>query len=51
MVPLVYLLVGALAALGAVWAALRLRATYDVSMLNWRLARSRRRSVLDGIEF
>lgn len=46
-----YLLMGGLAALGAVWAAARLRATYDASMLNWRLARSRRRSVLDDIEF
>jgi ATP/ADP translocase len=47
----IYLILAALAAAGAVWMALRIRATYDKSLLNWRLARSRRKSVLDGIEF
>ncbi len=46
-----YLGVAGVAAGGAVWAALRLRAVYDKSLLNWRLSRSRRKSVLDGIEF
>ena len=46
-----YLTVAALAAAGAVWAALRLRSVYDQSLLNWRLSRSRRKSVLDGIDF
>lgn len=47
----IYLTIAALAALGAVWASLRLRAVYDRSLLNWRLARSHRKSVLDGVEF
>jgi ATP:ADP antiporter, AAA family len=36
-----------LAALGAIWYALRLRQSYDRSLLNWRLARSRRRGPLE----
>lgn len=40
-----------LAAAIAVWAAMRLRSVYDESLLNWRLSRARRKSVLDGIEF
>lgn len=47
----VYLGLAAIASLIAIWAALRLRARYDASMLDWRLARPRRRSTLDGIEF
>jgi len=47
----VYLLIAVLAAIGAVWASLRLRSVYDKSLLDWRLARSRRKSMLDGIEF
>ncbi len=50
-VIMTYLLIAALAAIGAVWASLRLRIVYDKSLLDWRLARSRRKSVLDGIEF
>lgn len=46
-----YLGVAAVAAVGALVAAVRLRSQYDSSLLNWRLARSRRKSVLDGIEF
>jgi AAA family ATP:ADP antiporter len=47
----IYLLVAALAAIGAVWASLHVRSVYDKSLLDWRLARSRRKSMLDGIEF
>jgi AAA family ATP:ADP antiporter len=47
----IYLLIAALAAIGTVWASLRLRSVYDKSLLDWRLARSRRKSMLDGIEF
>lgn len=47
----VYLALALAAALVAIVAALRLRATYDESMLDWRLARPRRKSTLDGIEF
>jgi AAA family ATP:ADP antiporter len=41
---LVYLGVGLLIAAGAILSAWLLRKTYDTSMLNWRLARRRRRS-------
>jgi AAA family ATP:ADP antiporter len=50
-VTTIYLVIAALAAIGAVWASLRLRAVYDRSLLNWRLARAHRKSVLDGVEF
>ncbi len=50
-VIVIYLAMAGLASAGAVWSALRLRAVYDQSLLNWRLSRSRRKSVLDGIEF
>ena len=46
-----YLVVAGLAGLGALWTSLALRKDYDKSLLNWRLSRSHRRSVLDGIEF
>ncbi len=46
-----YLVIAILAAVGAVMMALRLRSVYDKSLLNWRLSRSRRKSVLDEIEF
>jgi len=46
-----YLVIAVLAAIGAVLMALRLRSVYDRSLLNWRLSRSRRKSVLDQIEF
>src|SRR5262245_10362410 len=48
---IIYLIVATLAAAGAIWAAIRLRSGYEQSLLNWRLARSRRKSMLDGIEF
>jgi len=35
----------------ALWALTRFRAHYDASMLNWRLRRRQRKSVLDNIEF
>ncbi len=50
---IVYIYIGMaiLAACIAVWAGFRIRARYDESLLDWRLARSRRKSVLTGIEF
>lgn len=48
----VYLSIAFLAAVMAVWAVLRVRKTYETSMLNWRLKRRQRgASVLDGLEF
>jgi len=47
----IYLGVATCSAAAGLWSSLRLRAVYDQSLLNWRLARSRRKSVLDGIEF
>ena len=47
----IYMSLAGAAGIGALWAALALRKVYDTSLLNWRLSRSRRRSVLDGIEF
>jgi hypothetical protein len=32
-------------------ATVLMRRIYEKSLLNWRLARSRRKSALDGIEF
>jgi ATP/ADP translocase len=46
-----YLGLAVVASLVAIWAGYRIRATYDESMLDWRLARSRRKSILTGIEF
>ncbi len=50
---LVYVYIGLAIAASviAVWAAFRIRARYDESLLDWRLSRSRRKSVLTGIEF
>ncbi|MBI2759332.1 MAG: hypothetical protein HYX49_11725 [Chloroflexi bacterium] len=50
-VYVVYLSLAVVASTAAVWFALRLRARYEKSMLDWRLARPRRKSALDGIEF
>ena len=47
----IYIGMAILAAIVAVLAGFRLRARYDESLLDWRLARSRRKSVLTGIEF
>jgi ATP/ADP translocase len=47
----VYLVIVAVAAVGALAASLRMRTLYESSLLNWRLARARRKSVLDGLEF
>ncbi len=47
----VYLGLAAVAGLVAIVAAIRLRAKYEQSLLDWRLSRSRRKSTLDGIEF
>ncbi len=47
----VYLVIVAIAAIGALVASLRMRSLYESSLLNWRLARARRKSVLDGLEF
>lgn len=48
---LIALGVATVAAIGGIFAAWRMYKVYDQSMLNWRLARSKRKSVLDGIEF
>ena len=47
----IYIGLAIIASLVAIWAAFRLRAKYDQSLLDWRLSRSRRKSVLSGIEF
>jgi Na+/melibiose symporter-like transporter len=47
----IYIGLAVLSSLIAIWAAFRLRARYDESLLDWRLSRSRRKSVLTGIEF
>lgn len=47
----IYLGLTLLASFVAIFSATRLRKTYDESLLDWRLSRSRRKSVLDGIEF
>ena len=47
-----YLAAGVAAAAVGLWAALRLRAVYDFSLLNWRLKRRERRSsVMDKLQF
>jgi len=46
-----YLGIAIAAAVGAIVTSLYLRKVYDTSMLNYRLARSKRKSMLDGIEF
>jgi hypothetical protein len=50
-VIMIYLGIALLAGIGAVVATVLMRRIYDKSLLNWRLARSRRKSALDGIEF
>ncbi len=50
-IVLIYLAIAALVSIGAIWAGFRIRARYDESILDWRLARARRKSVLSGIEF
>lgn len=47
----IYLGIGIAASVIAVLVFVYLRKVYDTSMLNYRLARSKRKSVLDGIEF
>ncbi|HNC37654.1 MAG TPA: Npt1/Npt2 family nucleotide transporter, partial [Saprospiraceae bacterium] len=47
----IYLGIAGVASLVAIVVFLNLRKIYDASMLNYRLARSKRKSVLDGIEF
>lgn len=47
----IYIFAGTISAGSGVLIALNLRKVYDNSLLNWRLSRSRRKSVLDGIEF
>jgi ATP/ADP translocase len=44
------LVVGAISALLAVYFVTRLRATYDASMVNWRLARRKRGSAIDSLD-
>jgi len=47
----VYLGIAIVAAVSAIFTSFYLRKVYDTSMLNYRLARSKRKSMLDGIEF
>ena len=47
----IYIGMAIVAACVAVWAGFRIRARYDESLLDWRLARARRKSILTGIEF
>lgn len=47
----IYLCIAIVSAASAIWATLRLRKVYDSSLFNWRLSRSKRKSMLDGIEF
>jgi ATP/ADP translocase len=47
----VYLGLSCACAVVSLWAMMRFRATYDVSMLNWRLQRRRRASGLGDLEF
>jgi len=47
----VYLVGGVVIGLVSIWAAQRLRVKYDTSMLNWRLARRRRRSSNFNLDF
>ena len=47
----IYLGVALLAGIGSLVSGLYLRRVYDSSLLNWRLSRSKRKSVLDGIDF
>lgn len=48
---MIYLVLGFLCAGGGLYSITRMYATYDKSMLNWRLQRKRRSSQLDGLEF
>jgi ATP/ADP translocase len=45
------LAIGAVCALLAIYFVTRLRATYDASMVNWRLARRKRGSAIAGLDF
>lgn len=47
----VYLGFAAITSLAGIGTSIYLRKVYDSSLLNYRLARSKRKSVLDGIEF
>jgi ATP/ADP translocase len=47
----IYLGITLVAAIAAIFTSVYLRRVYETSMLNYRLARSKRKSVLDGIEF
>ena len=46
-----YLGLAGLAAVVAIFLTIRMRSVYEKSLLDWRISRSRRKSVLDGIEF
>lgn len=47
----IYLSLSGIASVVAIWLVIRFRATYDQSMLNWRLKRRPRKSMLSDIEF
>jgi MFS family permease len=50
--PYIYLGIGVLAALFALWSIFQMRRVYDKSLFNWRLKRRQRRSsVLDSLDF
>jgi hypothetical protein len=50
-VVIIYLAAAGVAAVGSFYATIRMRAVYAQDLLNWRLARSRRKSVLDDLSF
>jgi heme/copper-type cytochrome/quinol oxidase subunit 4 len=47
----IYLAIAIVASVLGILVFVYLRKVYDTSMLNYRLARSKRKSMLDGIEF
>lgn len=49
--PIIYLCIGLFFVIGALYAIRQMHATYDASMLNWRLQRKRRSSQLDQLQF
>lgn len=48
---IIYLALAGVAAAAGLWSIFHMRKVYDESLLNWRLSRSKRKSVLDGVEF
>jgi MFS family permease len=50
-VAICYMVIGVLCALLAIYFVTRLRATYDASLVNWRLARRKRGSPISSLDF